>query len=172
MNLLILFFSLTFNFAFSEELLRIYDLATENDSDLKIAAEKINEYDAQRISALSKFHSTLDFNIDSRWNRFNSKNPLLGSETREFGTNEAGFTINKVILNNVLDADIKISDLQLEKIEFEYLKKKNELILDVLVGYFEILKFNETKKFILSQKKLSKNNSNKLNEILLLEQLQ
>ena len=156
LNLLILFFSLTFNFAFSEELLRIYDLATENDSDLKIAAEKINEYDAQRISALSKFHSTLDFNIDSRWNRFNSKNPLLGSETREFGTNEAGFTINKVILNNVLDADIKISDLQLEKIEFEYLKKKNKLILDVLVGYFEILKFNETKKFILSQKKAVK----------------
>ena len=102
MNLLILFSSLTFNFAFSEELLRIYDLAIENDSDLKIAAEKINEYDAQRINALSKYHSTMDFNIDSRWNRFNSKNPLLGSETREFGTNDAGFTINKVILNNVL----------------------------------------------------------------------
>ena len=42
-----------------EELLRIYDLATENDSDLKIAAEKINEYDAQRINTLSKYHSTL-----------------------------------------------------------------------------------------------------------------
>ena len=83
----------------------------------------------------------MEFNIDSRWNRFNSKNPLLGSETREFGTNDAGFTINKVILNNVIDSDIKISDLQLEKIETEYLKKRNQLILNVLIGYFEILKF-------------------------------
>ena len=45
---------------------------------------------------------------------------------------------------------------QLEKIETEYLKKRNQLILNVLIGYFEILKFNETKKFILSQKKAVK----------------
>ena len=56
----------------------------------------------------------MEFNIDSRWNRFNSKNPLLGSETREFGTNDAGVTINKVILNNVIDSDIKI-DLPIRK---------------------------------------------------------